>query len=86
MSIKDITLETLIAKYTENLVDQKAASDKNLDKLNKRVEEARDLTEKKRLQELVQLQADYRLSLNLVDPVTEATKSWNSKKDLEISK
>jgi lipoate synthase len=86
MSIKDITLETLIAKYTENLADQKAASDKNLDKLNKRVEEARDLTEKKRLQELVQLQADYRLGLNLVDPIAEATKSWNSKKDLEISK
>ena len=78
MSIKDITLETLITKFTKNLEDQKATSDANLAKLNKRVEEATDLSEKNRLQELVQLQADYRLSLNLVDPIKEATKKWES--------
>lgn len=86
MSIKDITLEDLIARFTKNLADQKATSDENLAKLNKRVEEAIDEEEKKRLQELVQLQADYRVGLNLIDPVAEATKKWENKKDLEISK
>jgi hypothetical protein len=86
MSIKDITLETLIAKYTENLANQKATADENIAKLTKRAEEASDLSEKSRLQELIQLQVSHKTSLNLVDPVADATKKWNSKKDLEISK
>ena len=86
MSIRELTLEELIAKQQENKASKLARNAENIAKISGRIASAPSEAEKRRLEDLLKAHQAHTATLEAIDPVAVATERFEKNKTREEAK